>query len=195
MTTISVVIPSIAPRARLLQRAISSVSKQTRAIDHISVAFDTQRDGAAVTRQHALNSVLSDWVAFLDDDDEFLPHHIEFLMNHASDTGADYVFSWYHVIGGSDPRPTEFGLPWDPQNPRQTTITCLVRTELAQACGFLPDPGQTDDLRSPDRLYAGEDWRFTERVWKSGATISHLPERTWNWYHHGSNTSGLPTRW
>jgi glycosyltransferase involved in cell wall biosynthesis len=148
-----------------------------------------------MTRQRGLDTVETEWVAFLDDDDEFLPEHLELLMNAALEQDADYVYSWYHVIGGTDPRPEVFGRPWDPENPVQTTITTLVRTTTAQAAGFLVDPEETDDLTSPDRHYAGEDWRFTQRVNDAGAHIYHLPMKTWNWYHHSGNTSGLPNRW
>jgi hypothetical protein len=102
------------------------------------------------------------------------------------------VFSWYEVVGGTDPRPGEFGLPWDRAHPRQTTITTLVRTAVALEAGFLAD--DEGDLASPDRHYAGEDWRFTSRVNDLGV-ISHLPQKTWYWHHHARNTSGLPKNW
>lgn len=189
---ITVCIPSIPPRASFLARALRSVSTQLLPARAIAIAYDTTHDGAAVTRQRALDTVTTDWVAFLDDDDEFLPGHLQTLSQAVLEHDADYAFSWYTVIGGTDPRPEEFGQPWDPEHPRQTTITTLVRTSLAKSTGFLPD--EVDDLHSPDRHYAGEDWRFTSRCANAGAKIIHVPERTWRWYHHDSNTSGLP-RW
>ena len=189
---VTVVIPTIPPRSAYLARAISSVSRQSLPVAQIIIPQDTARAGAAKNRQAGLEAVRTPWVAFLDDDDEFYPNHLELLTRHAADTDADYVFSWYEVVGGTDPRPDEFGLPWDPEAPRQTTITTLVRTELAQAVGFV---WEDDDLASPDRHYAGEDWFFTQGCAAQGATISHLPEKTWFWHHHGGNTSGLPNRW
>lgn len=194
--SITVVTPTIGPRSLFLERAKYSVETQTYSglIFHL-VVEDENRDGAPVTRQRGLDAVNTEWVAFLDDDDEFLPEHLERLMTAAQEHDADYVYSWYNVIGGTDPRPEEFGRPWDPENPRQTTITTLVHTTTAQAAGFLVGPEEDDDLLSPDRHYAGEDWRFTKRIADSGATIFHLPEKTWLWHHHGGNTSGLPNRW
>lgn len=190
---VTVVIPTIPGREQLLARAVDSVLRQNLYVDSIIIRSDIAKQGAAVNRQAGLNSVNTEWVAFLDDDDEFYPQHIESLLSHALDEAADYVFSWYDVIGGTDPRASEFGLPWDPEAPRQTTITTLVRTELAQSVGFInPDDAP---LNSPDRLYAGEDWFFTKGCAEAGATISHLPERTWAWHHHSGNTSGLPSRW
>lgn len=70
---ITVAIPTIPPRRALLRRALRSVQDQTMPAAAISVAVDLDRQGAWVTRQRALNAVQTPWVAFLDDDDEFLP--------------------------------------------------------------------------------------------------------------------------
>lgn len=190
---ITVVIPTIPPRVNLLRRALLSVQHQTQQSQDCIIVRDLLHDGAAITRQRGLEAVGTEWVAFLDDDDEFMPGHLEALAGAARSSGADYVFSWYEVVGGTDPRTEEFGLPWNPSHPRQTTITTLVRTGLAREVGgFLADTDE--DLISPDRHYAGEDWRFTQRMNDAGARIYHLPVKTWLWHHHGRNTSGLP-RW
>lgn len=194
--SITVVTPTIAPRKFLVERARFSVTSQTYAGDVIhEVVEDVNREGAPITRQRGLDAVETEWVAFLDDDDEFKPQHLEKLMTAALENDADYVYSWYKVVGGHDPRREVFGRPWDPSNPVQTTITTLVRANVAKAAGFVLRDGETEDLLSPDRHYAGEDWRFTKRVNDSGAKIHHLPEITWLWYHHGGNTSGLPKMW
>lgn len=189
---ITVVIPTLPTRSHMLKRALLSVDSQTIRPTNIITKYDTRREGAPITRQRGLDEVSSKWVAFLDDDDEFKPFHLEALLTAAMSENADYVFSWYDVIGGIDPRADEFGLPWDPASPRQTTITTLVRADLARDVGGFVTEG--DDLHHPDRRYAGEDWLFTNRINNAGGVIYHLPERTWYWHHHSSNTSGLPTR-
>jgi glycosyltransferase involved in cell wall biosynthesis len=187
---VTVVIPTIPPRERLLARAVASVEKQTLKPAHLIVTMDRRRAGAAATRQVGLEAVDTEWVAFLDDDDEMLPGHLEALAGALHYQQADMVFSWYEVVGGTDPRSEEFGVPWDKRHPRQTTITTLCRTEMARDVGgFLPE--EDEDLLSPDRHYAGEDWRFTQRMNEAG-TIYHLPVVTWLWHHHSKNTSGLP---
>jgi len=191
---ITVVIPSLPSRAPMLDRALASVKAQTLLPDEVIVEFDDEGLGAAAIRQRGLERVETEWVAFLDDDDEMRPHHLEYLMSYAVAQDADYVFSWYEVVGGVDPRPSEFGQPWDAENPRQTTITTLVRTALARSVGGFVDAAEDADLTSPDRHYAGEDWRFTKRVNDAGAKIVHVPAKTWIWHHHGRNTSGLPQR-
>ncbi|ONH62337.1 hypothetical protein CcI49_02870 [Frankia sp. CcI49] len=100
----------------------------------------------------------------------------------AADTGADYVYSWPRTVGGTNPHEHWFGVPWKNAEPHDTTITVLVRTELAREVGFSAPHG-------------GEDLRFTLGCVAAGARIVHLPERTWIWHHHAGNTSGRPDRW
>jgi hypothetical protein len=127
------------------------------------------------------------WVAFLDDDDEFLPQHLAALLRCAAETEADYVYSYYTTAFCFDVL-QRFGQPFDSVNPTHTTMTVLVKRELAQAVGFTP-PAPTDDA-------GGEDWRFTLGCVALGAKIVHHPERTWHWHHHiPGNTSGRPDRW
>lgn len=184
---ITVVTPSIPSRHLMLAQATRSVMAQTMPAAAISVAIDVNREGAPATRQRALNAVDTDWVAFLDDDDWFNPDHLELLYKHAMDTGADFVYSWFNVVGGVDPFPsTHFTEPFDPQNPIETTVTTLVRTGLAKEAGFKAlDRGQ---------INTGEDRYFTLKCMDLGANIQHLVAKTWNWRHHGGNTSGLSTK-
>ncbi|CAO5150831.1 Glycosyltransferase [Frankia sp. AiPs1] len=199
---VTVVIPTIPPRAAMLCRAVGSVGRQTRPAAALSIAIDVDHAGAWATRQRALEAVRTPWTAFLDDDDQFLPHHLDRLLACAEETGGDYIFPWFTPIGpdgrpftdrpnGGDPFPGYFGRPWDDARPRQTTITTMVRTELAQAVGFQrPVEGE---LIGGFRL--GEDYRFTLGCVNAGARFVHLPERTWLWRWHPGQTSGKPDRW
>lgn len=188
---VSVVIPTIAPRADMLQRAIRSVMDQSHPASMVIVVNDINGDGAPITRTRGLRQVCTTWTAFLDDDDELLPQHLEHLLDCAEATGADMVFPWFHVVGGTDPFPQHFGRQFDRADPTQTTITMLIRTDVAlQAGGFL-EPGEHLDGCGHR---AGEDFRFVLRVADSGAKIVHLPERTWSWHHHPGNLSGRAWR-
>ena len=201
--SIAVIIPAIPTRRHLLLRALTSVGRQTLPADEVHVALDRERQGAPATRQRALEAVSksAEWVAPLDDDDEFLPQHLQVLHAHALETGADYVYSWFEVVrpdgmsyGDYDPvfPPTHFSEPFDPANPIETTVTILIRRELLREVGYV-------QLHRPEE-YAqgastGEDRNLTLRCIEAGAKISHLVERTWRWHHHGRNTSGRPDRW
>lgn len=196
MSTIGVAIPSIPPRADLLERALASVIAQTRQADHINITVDTDKQGATATRNRswrALGPV--DYIAFLDDDDEMLPDHLRRLMDVAQDTQADFVFSWFTVVGGSDPFPESFFTDaWDSETPRQTTITGLWRREALECIGGF---ATTADGRDELGNRIGEDYLAVLQLNSMGGKIVHLPERTWLWHHDtpGGNTSGLPTRW
>lgn len=188
---VTVVVPFHEARrtSGLLDRAIRTVHAQTVPV-HLQLAEDIHHKGAPATRQAGLDLVDTEWTAFLDSDDELDPDHIEQLLACAKDTGADYVYPWFRVKGGTDPFPMFFRQPWDDDHPHQTTITVLVRTGLAQHVGFHnPPPGSTIHGQR-----GGEDWHFTLGCLAAGARIVHHPARTWTWWHHGANTSGQPGR-
>lgn len=193
---ITVVVPTIPPRGLLLHRALTSVISQIYPATAIAVRNDVERAGAAWTRTRALQTVSTKWVAFLDDDDAFYPEHLEALVLAQRETGADYLFPWYQIVDpdGNHCRDTvlgHFGKEFNPADPHQTTITTLVRTELAKEVGFLGDAG-THGIHGQR---AGEDFAFTLGCIAAGAKIVHVPKITWEWHHHGKNTSGLPSRW
>lgn len=187
---ITVVIPTHSARIAngMTKRAIGSVLMQSYPVSGLIVEVDKYREGAAVTRNRGLQKVTTDWVAFLDSDDQMKKNHLETLAHGAQATGADYLYTWYDPVGFlRDPLP-HFGKEFDPENPTQTTITTLVRTELAQQIGFrVPPPGK---LINGERY--GEDFQFTVECVAAGAKIVHIPQRTWLWNAHGLNTSGLP---
>lgn len=191
---ITVAIPTIPPRVGLLQRAVASVLSQTHPAAGLAIAIDYTKQGAPATRQRALDMVDTQWVAFLDDDDEFMPPHLETLWNTAHANAADYVYSWFDTIPlGSDPFPISHYLdPWSDALPRQTTVTTLVRTELAREAGFA---SFQEDGQLIDGQRAGEDWEFTLRCVALGAKIHHVVAKTWWWHHDSGNTSGRADRW
>lgn len=180
--SVGVAIPSIPPRTELLYRALGSVRAQGYPVDQVSISTDHRREGAAATRQRALDGITTEWVFFCDDDDEFRPFHVEHLIRFALESDADYVFSWFDVVGGIDPFPQHFGKKYDTNAPHHTTMTVAVRTDLAKSVGFRDAAG-------------GEDWGFTLGCIAAGAVIEHLPERTWLYHHDSANTSGRPDRW
>lgn len=186
---ITVIIPSVPPRARMLQRAVQSVMRQTIGDVHCLTTIDKLGQGAVWTRNHLLERVQTPWVAFLDDDDEFLPMHLEVLARAQEKHNADVVFSNFLV-----PQSPGFVLEsfcygvFDPENPKQTTITTLTRmSKLMEVGGFRdPAPGQT-----VGRDFLGEDHDLTKRLIAAGAVFWHEPKITWLWSHHGNNLSGM----
>lgn len=192
---VTVVIPTIPVRSHYLQRALGSVYAQTVQVANTVVQSDENRLGAAANRDLGLDQVNSEWTAFLDDDDELYPDHVRALLKHAEATGADLVYPWFDVIGGTDPFPFFEGQAWSNDNVHQVPVTFLVKTEAAQVVGGFS--GGWADSNSVDEYgnRMGEDLHFIWKMVEAGYKIEHLNQRTWAWHHHGSNTSGLPDRW
>jgi len=188
--SVTVCIPSIPVRSNLLiSRAIPSVLSQTLPPEAVSVVVDHQKEGAWTTRNKAMETVRTKWTAFLDDDDELLPHHLEFLTKFADENSADVVWGWFEVVGGSDPFPMHRGRQWDINDPHIFPITALVRTDLIKDSGarFRGDPNGTGN-------WGIQDFPFWASLWIAGGKFVGSEEITWKWYHHGRNTSGVPTR-
>lgn len=189
--TVSVCIPSIPTRSHMLtSRALPSVFTQTHPVSEIAVALDLKKEGAWENRNNAIKMANSEWIAFLDDDDEFLPHHIEILINTAHEQQADVVWGWFDVIGGSDPFPMHRGRQWDVNNAHIFPITCMVRRSLVldSKAMFMPDK---NDMGA----WEFQDFPFWKSIHDAGGKFFGIPDTTWNWHHHGKNTSGLPNRW
>lgn len=200
---ITVVIPSVPNRSLLVARAVTSVSNQTMLPDAVIVSYDDKHLGAGYSRTKGLNMVQTEWTAFLDDDDEFGTEHIEKLYNRAVETGADFVFPWFHVMGGPDPFPENEMKEWSLEEAHQTTVTFLVKTEAAKAVGGFLDAANIDPELDPGTddggNRAGEEYRFVIRLAQAGYKVEKLYERTWTWYHWQSggkagNSSGLASR-
>lgn len=197
LLNIGVVIPTHPKRVAngMTERAFTSVMQQKHPAQSISVYNDYEGRGAPYSRHQALMSNNCEWTAFLDSDDWFMPEHLEVLATAQRETGADYVYAWYELIrfnrslGAVDPvfPTTHYTEPWDNNNPRQTTMTVLVRTDLAKEVGFWD---VSDEENFPDGHRKGEDYVFTLGCMDKGAKIHHVVQRTWYWHHHGLNTSG-----
>jgi len=209
--SISVIIPTHPARVRngMLSEAVDSVWAQTRLPDALHVVIDQDGDGAPPTRQRALDAVSTEWVAFLDSDDMLLPRHLEWCLAHAEATSADLVYPWFKILqqfasgkrnviewnaqdGDGVFPPGHYLNDFDPDDPVETTITVLVRTQLAKQVGFHAlDRGQTN---------TGEDRAFTLDCLAAGAKIVHLKRFSWLWRHHWlggerpGNTSGHATK-
>lgn len=196
MHDIAVVTPHIPVRERELVRAVASVVAQSRQPNEHLILTDHNREGSAVTRNRALLSAFTRWVAFLDDDDEWERNHLEVLLATAIESGADVVYSGCRVVDANDveiPLREEwgrFGRDFDPELLRAKAylpVTSMVRTSLAKRALFGPPAHQLDSVY--------DDWGFYLRLLDLGAIFKHVPEVTWTWHHHGKNTSGQADRW
>lgn len=161
---------------------------------------DTERVGAALNRQEGLDAVKTTWVMFLDDDDEFLEHHVDSMLREHAEHAADFYWSRFEIRypgGAKLDGPAFLGKKafsqWDDADPCQTTVTTMVRTELAREAGGFAWDGRTGEEIDGNRR--GEDYAFTVACRKAGGKFRHREEVTWLWHHHGRNTSGMIDKW
>jgi glycosyltransferase involved in cell wall biosynthesis len=191
MSDVTVVIPTIPPRSHLLQRAVASVHDQMVQPKMTVIEYDKNHEGAAVTRNRGLERVETEFVAFLDDDDELLPNHLELCLDEIERTGADLVYPWFITNDMTDPLPGAYGRPFSEKILRAGNyipVTVVARTEsVRRAGGFINMPN--------DFGACWEDWGCWLRMVDAGARFVHLPERTWVWNRHEDSTRGDPTRW
>lgn len=184
------VVCTIPQRTEMLHRALRTVTAQTLLPENIIVSYDHEGLGHAGNRNKALEMVTTEWTAFLDDDDELLPHHLEHLLQVAEETDAALVYPW-HVILDHDGNPIpdilHHSLTFDPVELRKNNyipVTVLAHTSALRVVGGFPTPGP------------GEMWRNCEdhgcwiRLLDAGYKFVHTNEVTWLWHHHGGNTSG-----
>lgn len=195
LDSVTVVIPHIPTRVVELQRALASVWAQTYQPDSVVVVTDVYKSGSAATRNRGMYHISTNWIAFLDDDDELLPNHLETLMKHAADSRASVIYSGCRVLDANGvelPQQDEwgrFGREFDPDLLRERSyipVTSLVNGYVANRTFFGPPTGLVSDY---------DDWGFYLRALDAGATFLHVPEVTWIWHHHGGNTSGRADRW
>ena len=176
--TVTVLTPATPERlSTTLPRAAASVYAQTLAPAGHYVGIDYLGDGPAVTRNRLLESVSTEFVAFLDDDDELHPHHLEVLQRLAEESGAAVVYSCHDGAGAG----LEHEFNHDELERRNyIPVTVLARTEAVLEVGGFPD------------LQAGEDWALWILMARAGFHFEWLPRVTWT--YHRSTTGRHATR-
>ena len=150
--TVAVCIPSIPPRADQLSRAIASVLAQDAPVSELIVAFDMEREGHAATRNRAWRSATSEWIAFLDDDDELDTHHVSTLLKLADESQADIVFSWHRILQNGSPANdilngryiNDADIAAELEKGNFIPVTVLVKREMLEKVGGFPKPLSED---------------------------------------------------
>lgn len=203
---VTVLVPTIPGREDYLQRALASIKTQQIQPGAVEIVCDEERHGAWWARNQGLKKITSEWVAFLDDDDELLAAHLKVLLRAANKTGADLIFTYAEFVGRPDPLavwvagrliPEPIHVPWSSECElslrRQGNfipVTYLVRTALVRQVGGFPQPYTFDAPNSRDC----EDYGLLLRLLDAGARFHHVTGvRTWRYHVHGANTGGRGT--
>ncbi|SRR6266702_2014353 len=200
---VTVVIPTIPGREELLARALQSVYAQQVQPYEVRVMADVDRHGAYWARNQALDLVTTDFIAWLDDDDEFLPNHVKVLVRGANKSHADLIFSYAEFVGGRDPLacvqhgklvPEPINVPfgdeqeyWLRRHGNFIPVTYLVRTAAVRAVGGFPAPYTFDAAWSRDC----EDFGLILRLLDAGYKFHHVTGvRSWRYHFHDANLGG-----
>lgn len=216
--TVSVCIPTIPGRGRLLQRALASVHAQRRQPEAVLIERDSARRGAAWARNRLLERVETDAVAWIDDDDEMGENHLSACMRVLELEDADLVYPVPRMIGGPDPTAvtwqgmfpvSPWGKRWCPEFAQHLRtlgsfipMTHLVLADAVRRAGGFPEgrwieaeARRGDGVRMQGRRYQGEDERYLIALLDAGARFTHLDQKTWFWYVNPQSTAGrgLPT--
>jgi glycosyltransferase involved in cell wall biosynthesis len=172
--------------------------------------MDEEGVGAGPTRNKAWRRASTDYVAFLDDDDELLPEHIEFCLKYATRTHADLVYPWFELVGWDEAtpeRPDPLAVPVNGRLVHPLGVafgreqaahlrkhafipaTVLVKRSMLERVGGYPD----HDSEEYDQFNGCEDWALLIRLLDAGARFAHVPQRTWR-CHLGNGLGGKSWR-
>lgn len=155
---------------------IQSLENQTmQAADHIIVTDEGL--GLVTCTNIAIEKVQTEYFCIVDDDDYLYENHIDTLHNNLN---ADIVWTWCKVIG----RNISFSSGYTPgrlQIEPYITNNHAMRTELFRQMGGWRHKN-ISEVPHPD-------WDMQRRCERAGATFLNIPEVTWEYRFHGSNTS------
>jgi glycosyltransferase involved in cell wall biosynthesis len=195
VTVCTATIPS---RTQMLERAVASVKNQTQQpIAHI-VKLDENKIGGAAMIDLIASEAKTKYVMILDDDDEFLPEHIELLYAKIGEEQADLVYPHFRYATRGDGGHLEqfFNVPWDNRYPHQVPLTWICRTDVFLEMGGFSkdfDPNSYNLDEQGNRI--GYDFLFIQRMAKANKKIVHLPAVTWIYHDDRVSTQGMPLRW
>jgi hypothetical protein len=171
---IAVVTPTLPSRKELLQECKDSVKQQIwNGETYHAIGADLTGEGAALTRNKIVQSLDSsyEWIAFLDDDDKFLPNHLAVVTEACS--GADVVYSECKEEG--------FQKTWNTRDfnyeavrkENYIPVTALVRRSAFEKVGGFKE-----------KPYPGEDQWLWLRMYEAGCRLVYVPQETWIYRQH-----------
>jgi len=195
---VTVCTATIPRRKEMLQRAIESVKNQTLKPEAHIVKLDENKIGGAAMIDSIVAEARTKYVMILDDDDEFLPDHIESLYKKIEQEQADLVYPHFKYATRGDGGHLEkfFSVPWDNRYPHQVPLTWICRTDVFLEMGGFSkdfDPNSYNIDGEGNRI--GYDYLFILRLVQNDKRIVHLPKVTWIYHDDRISTLGMPIKW
>jgi glycosyltransferase involved in cell wall biosynthesis len=195
---VTVCTATIPTRVDLLKRASKSVENQTLKVKDHLIKLDSEKLGQPLVLDQIIKEATTKYVAILDDDDEFLPNHIELLYKKIVETEADLVFPHFRYSNLSDAGHLERfrGLPWDNNNPHQVPITWIAKREtILEVGGFSGDFDVLSFEVDNQGNRIGNDFNLIKKLSKANKHITNISEITWIYHVGHPSTLGMPIRW
>jgi hypothetical protein len=173
------------------------VHQQTVQPEAHIIHVDHGRRGGPAILDEAIASAKSEWVAILDDDDEFLPHHLETLWA-LIEQGADLAFSHFRFGNLQTAGHLEHfrGVPFENEKPRQITKVFLVAKSWWERVGGFSGGFDSLSYELDEQGHRiGEDFVFVKKLAALNARILGTGEVTWIYHTDHENTLGMASRW
>jgi hypothetical protein len=168
-----------AHRVDLLPRAMRSVAEQTRRIDieHLVIYTDPAAPFDATKINRLAHAARGDYLCMLHDDDLLYEPFAAEMLDVASASHADVIFSDVERVNGDDGHSlgTTWLLPWTLNSFRHTSpcwISSLVKRQRFLDVGGLPT----------DLTYA--DWALWYEIFKAGGQAAHVRTPLWRYTQH-----------
>jgi glycosyltransferase involved in cell wall biosynthesis len=210
--SVSVVIPTF-NRGPLMKRAIDSASNQTYAPAEIIVVDDCSTDdtaeviasysgpltpiykrldrngGGAVARNAGIRAATSEYIAFLDSDDEWRPDHLSGLLSASAHQSGHFAIASSALRVGKTPR-VRPGLEYPLGESVAEKLHFVISAELAFQTSTLLMPRTTAlQFMFDPHLRRYQDWDLAFRLIESNVALVLLPHATT--IYHPPNVDGI----
>ncbi|MGF1452343.1 MAG: glycosyltransferase family 2 protein [Opitutales bacterium] len=210
-TSTTVIVPTY-NAARFIADCVGTLKRQTLSPSEVIFVDDASRDdtviqlksltadldfpshilalerngGPSRARNVGMEAAKGDWVAFLDADDLWEPHHLADLRETATATGASFVYSTLRVVNLETGEVLDQGdLKEQPKLPHDLYLRSFIMPSQVAFDRQLLQRG----CRFDERLRHGEDADFWIALYHAGASFACTGKASFVYRKHGQTPS------